>query len=155
MPPERPRLPMFFYGTLQRGQRNHDAFCAGALGVQPATVPGRLYELPAGYPALVVPDQHVLATGTSDPLQDARTAHLPLSVTPAAGPTVAGELYAFDDPEARLPALDRLEGFHPEGAPSEYHRVLLRVVTLAGDACAWTYIQTTAAGTPLPAGRWP
>jgi len=36
------------------------------------------------------------------------------------------ELLTFDDPEDRLPAIDRLEGFHP-GGPCLYRRVLVPV----------------------------
>ncbi|MCA1848734.1 MAG: gamma-glutamylcyclotransferase, partial [Actinobacteria bacterium] len=62
---------MFFYGTLKRGHANHDLFCRGYLRVEEATVRGRLYDLPSGYPALVVPEEDVHATGTADPLEDA------------------------------------------------------------------------------------
>jgi hypothetical protein len=39
---------------------------------------------------------------------------------------VYGELLSFDDPEHRLPAIDRLEGFHPGGS-SLYRRVLVPI----------------------------
>lgn len=147
---------MFFYGTLKTGQRNHDAFCTGALSIQPATVPGRLYALSAGYPALIVPEAYALATGTADPVEDALTAHVPRSAVPAAGPTVAGELYAFDDPGRRLPALDLLEGFDPNDPSGEYRRILIPVTTPNNRTLpAWAYVQTTASGRPIPAERWP
>ena len=47
---------MFFYGTLKRGHANHDLYCRGYLHALEATVRGRLYHLPSGYPALVVPE---------------------------------------------------------------------------------------------------
>ena len=37
---------------------------------------------------------------------------------------VYGELLTFDDPDSRLPAIDRFEGFRP-GASSHYLRVLV------------------------------
>ena len=58
-------LSMFFYGTLKRGQSNHDRFCRAALRVEPATTLGRLYELPFGFPGLRVYGRDVRAVGTS------------------------------------------------------------------------------------------
>ncbi len=54
---------------------------------------------------------------------------------------VAGELITLDDAFARLPTLDRLEGFRPAGK-SLYRRVLLpvRVQEMVGVAPAWTYV---------------
>ena len=45
-------LPLFVYGTLLAGQPQ--AALLGALRRRPAQVRGRLFQLPAGYPALVV-----------------------------------------------------------------------------------------------------
>ena len=60
-------LTMFFYGTLKRGERNHDRYCGGALRVEEGAVRGELYELPFfGYPALVVPEESIRALGTGD-----------------------------------------------------------------------------------------
>jgi hypothetical protein len=78
----------------------------------------------------VVPKEDIRAVGTADPIHDAsekqrlgRTgAHRP------DGAVVFGELFTFDDPEERLPALDRLEGFNP-GRPSLYQRVLIPIET--------------------------
>ena len=115
------RLTLFSYGTLKRRHANHDPFCRGYSHVEEATARGRLYDLPAGYPALVVPKEDIRAVGTADPIHDAsekqrlgRTgAHRP------DGALVFGKLFTFDDPEERLPALDRLEGFNP-GRPCLY-----------------------------------
>lgn len=38
------------------------------------------------------------------------------SVTAGDWGRVYGELLTFDDPESRLPAIDRLEGFRPGGS---------------------------------------
>lgn len=150
-------LLMFFYGTLMRGGRNHNTHCAGGTEVSPATVRGLLYALPAGYPALVVPNNTVRATGTTNPARDTAKAHrLATNEPPRPEESlVFGELYAFDDPEERLPALDRLESFLPDDPTSEYRRVLLPASTEKGPThLAWTYVVDTALGKLLPEGRW-
>jgi len=125
-------IAVFVYGTLKRGQPNHDRFCAHAIDIQPATVVGRLYHLRAGFPALEIPEEAILAVGTPDPLADARTqahwqARLRDGIPPP--PTTAdvswpdhlvppddtwqrvhGELITFPDATRDLPPLDRLEG---------------------------------------------
>lgn len=136
-----------------------------------AVVRGRLYELPSGIPVLEVPEADVLAHGTADPLADVAT-QVRLAAEFAAraarpdpgengapggrwGP-VYGELLTFDDPETRLPAIDRLEGFLPDG-PSLYSRVLIPVKLDGAAFPAGLY-----AGQPshsdrrlLPFGSWP
>ena len=52
---------------------------------------------------------------------------------------VYGELLTFDDPEVRLPAIDRLEGFRP-GGPSLYRRVLVPVWVNKGLLLAWLFV---------------
>jgi len=148
---------MFFYGTLKRGHANHDLYCRGYLRVERATVRGRLYDLPSGYPALVVPEEDVRAFGTADPTRDAseqrQLAHE--KVHRPAGTLVSGELLTFDDPEERLPALDRLEAYDPAG-PSHYRRVLIPAETSGGDGVlAWAYVIAGASGTYLRGGSWP
>ena len=56
---------------LKRSHANHELFCSGYLNVEEATVRGRLYDLPSGYPALVVPKENIQAMGTADPIRDA------------------------------------------------------------------------------------
>ncbi len=157
---DKPALLMFFYGTLKRGHANHGLFCRGALLVEEATVRGKLYDLPFGYPALIVPEEDVFAVGTAAPLRDAaeqrRLERERGEARPASGPRVFGELFAFNDPEARFPALDRLEGFDPEDGSSPYRRVLLPVETTSRDSVlAWAYVVEAASGVHLPEGRWP
>jgi len=153
-------LMLFVYGTLKRGLWNHDRFCRGVLDVQEAMVRGRLYEMPSGIPVLQVPEVDILAHGTADPLADVATclradthrqaqarlsdrAALSLEVTENATPgdwgPVYGELLTFDDPESRLPAIDRLEGFHPGGS-SLYRRVLVPIHARESIVVAWLYI---------------
>jgi gamma-glutamylcyclotransferase (GGCT)/AIG2-like uncharacterized protein YtfP len=151
-------LVMFFYGTLKRGERNHERFCGGALRVEEGTVRGQVYDLPFGYPALVVPRESIHAYGTGDFARDVEE-QWRLGRGPAPlmeGPRVFGEIFAFDDPESRLPALDRLEGFDPTDASSHYRRVLLPIQTTEGSVLlAWAYVVEKSSGSRLPGGRWP
>ena len=122
-----------------------------------ATVRGRLYDLSYGFPALVVPEEDVLTTGTTNYLADAEEQqHVVLdSRAPSTRwDTVYGELMTFDDPENRLPALDTLEGYVPseEGL---YERVLVPVEIAGELALAWTYRGTGITGVYLPGGSWP
>ena len=151
-------VTLFFYGTLKRGHANHDRYCQGALRVQEATLRGELYDLPFGFPALVVPEEVVYATGSADPIHDALEQQRlnATGVRRPDGPRVYGELFTFDDPEARLPALDRLEGFDPEGGPNLYRRVLVPVETTEhAYFAAWVYAVEKPSGMYLPGGRWP
>src|SRR5918998_1156558 len=153
-----PRLVMFFYSTLKRGERNHERFCGGGLSVEEGAVRGDVYDLPFGYPALVVPGGSIHAFGTGDFARDAeqqrRLDHGPVPLLK--GPRVFGEIFSFDDPESRLPALDRLEGFDPADASSHYRRVLLPVETNEGSVLlAWAYVVEESAGRHLPRGKWP
>jgi len=145
-------LRIFVYGTLKRGCWNHDRFCRGVLDVQEAVVRGCLYELPSGIPVLQVPEKDILARGTADPLADVATQArfaeylasildpVPESATAGDCDPVYGELLTFDDPETRLPAIDRLEGFHP-GGPSLYRRVLVPVCIAHGMVLpVWVYV---------------
>lgn len=164
-------LRLFVYGTLKRGFWNHDRFCRGVLTVEDAVVRGRLFETSSGIPVLQVPEEDILAVGTTNPLADVATqAHvtacvsnpeptpdrLPKKGTGAPWGPVYGELLAFDDPETRLPAIDRLEGFHP-GGPCLYRRALVPVQVNGADLPAWLYVgEDPISGmlTPLGGSRW-
>ncbi len=154
------RLNLFVYGSLKRGQSYHERFCRGLISAEEATVRGRLYELPSGFPALVVPEADVQATGTTDYLVDAEIGHQKEKAEPPERPsswdTVQGELLAFDDPEERLPMLDELEGFRP-GEKSLYERVLIPVTLPKTGVTvpAWAYVVQSASGIYLPGGHWP
>jgi len=162
-------LRLFVYGTLKRGFWNHDRFCRGVLDIREAVVRGRLYEMQSGIPVLQVPDGDVLAHGTPDVSADVATqarlseqlASYPepalQSATAGDRGRVYGELLTFDDPENRLPAIDRLEGFRPGGS-SLYRRVLAPVCIEHGMALpAWVYVGPTVWKDMsfLPLGRWP
>lgn len=145
------KTTLFVYGTLKRGFWNHDRFCRGVLNIREAEVRGRLYEMHSGIPVLQVPDGDVLAHGTSDVWADVATqGRLSEQVVSSPEPAlqsattgdwgrVYGELLTFDDPETRLPAIDRLEGFRP-GEPSLYRRVLVPVRTNEAELPAWLYV---------------
>ena len=152
-------LTMFAYGTLKRGERNHERYCSGALRVEEGAVRGELYDLPIfGYPELIVPEDSVRAFGTDDHAGDAELQErLVLRRAPALdGPRVFGDILFFDDPESRLPAIDRLEGFDSAVASSHYRRVLLPVEPDEGGALlAWAYVVREPSGTYLPDGWWP
>jgi gamma-glutamylcyclotransferase (GGCT)/AIG2-like uncharacterized protein YtfP len=112
---------MFFYGTLKRGQSNHDRFCQEALRVEPpaATTLSHLYELPfrVSRPLRLWSRR---AVGTTDYLADAEKQReappAPLASAPAwdlVHDLVHSELLTFEDPERRLRAFDALEGYPP------------------------------------------
>jgi len=111
------------------------------VAVEDAIVHGRLFETTSGIPVLLLLEEDILAVGTTDPLADVATkAHVTARMlNPEPSPNrplknangapwapVHWELLAFDDPENRLPAIDRLEGFHPIGQ-SLYSRFLVPV----------------------------
>ena len=157
---EPPRLTLFVYGTLKRGHSNHGRFCRGVLDVTEATARGRLYELPFGFPALVVPKEDVRAEGTSDYPTDAwESGPSPGLCIPKAHPgwdVIHGEILTFGDPEERLPSMDGLEGYTP-GEPSVYRRILIPTAPSGAERAvlAWAYAVGTASGVHLPGGRWP
>jgi gamma-glutamylcyclotransferase (GGCT)/AIG2-like uncharacterized protein YtfP len=132
-----------------RGGRYHQRFCRGVRSVEPATVRGRIYVLPEGYPVLTVPAASILARGSVDPLTDVATQANAFAQGLTAPrdehgdcDDVRGEILVFDDPEQRLPRIDELEGFRPTGA-SLYARVLL-TVRRERDArlvTAWAYVE--------------
>ena len=144
---------------MKHGECNHDRFCRGANTVREASGRGRLYDLPFGFPALVVPEEDVYAVGTTDYLADAG---LTRSVPAGAQKNlpdwdvVHGELLVFSDVEKRLPKIDGLEGFVP-GKEGLYTRVLVPV-TLADDGetvLAWAYCREEGCGVRVRGGSWP
>lgn len=159
-------LKFFVYGTLKRGYGNHNRYCRGALDIRNAQVRGRLYDGP-GFPVLEVPAEDLLAGGTADPLADVATQGRldcrmrrdPKAIQEAAAGgwgIVYGELLSFDDPESRLPAIDRLEGFRPD-RPSLYRRVLVPARVGGIRALAWVYTLESMdiKHRRIPSGRWP
>ena len=164
-------LRLFVYGTLKRGFWNHDRFCRGVLTVEDAVVRGRLFETPSGIPVLQVPEEDILAVGTTNPLADVATQALVAArmrdpeptpdrllknATGAPWAPVYGELLTFDDPETRLPSIDRLEGFH-HGNPCLYRRVLVPVRASGTRLPVWLYAmgdRWTGSFKELTGGIW-
>ncbi len=137
-------LRLFVYGTLKKGFWNFDRFCTRAISIEPATTWGRLYHLPAGFPALEVPEDSILATGTADPLADTRTQNtieLPgnaMKQPEGDWDLVLGEMMTFANPGFDLPPIDRLEAFDPNGR-CVYTRVLVAVETNDLIRPVWLY----------------
>lgn len=161
-------IALFVYGTLKRGYSNHEDYCRGVLAVEDALVRGCLYIRPDRIPFLEVPEENVLATGTADPAADAATqervagdigsrrlTEFPPGPRTSGRGVVHGELLVFDDPETRLPAIDRLEGYRP-GGRSLYRRVLVPVRVKDSFTVAWTYaVETKPLNWPkLKSDRW-
>ena len=81
---------------------------------------------------------------------------LPEGAKQGAWGAVYGELLTFDDPESRLHAIDRLEGFRPGGS-SLYRRVLVPAAVNGSQELAWVYTAEVT-GTKrrrIVAGHWP
>ena len=160
-------LQVFVYGTLKQGLSNHSPLCDSATSIVPARVWGRLYDLPAGYPAVVIPDEAIFALGTANPTADAlaqnktdvpEVACSPGSSCPAGDwDEIWGELVTFPCPEDALPGLDLLEEFMPHRPyDSLYQRVLVPATTATGVRPTWIYTMGDPAdGTRLHAGVWP
>jgi gamma-glutamylcyclotransferase (GGCT)/AIG2-like uncharacterized protein YtfP len=160
-------LKLFVYGTLKRGFWNYDRFCSGVLDVEEAVVQGHLFEMPSGIPILRVPEEIILAHGSTDPLADTASqaryatrmvapARLPENAPGAPPAPVYGELLTFDNPVRCLPSIDRLEGFQP-GHTSLYRRVLVPVRTNRETLPAWLYVgdESSVRGfRQLSTGRW-
>ena len=136
-------ISIFAYGTLKAGFANHDRFCRNAIDIRPAATWGHLYDL-GPYPALEIPESHILAYGTADPLADAQTqARLNATTHTFSRPIgdwdlIQGELITFPNPARDLPPNDQLEGFRV-GGPCLYHRVIVGVWQDAKHCLAWVY----------------
>lgn len=112
---------LFVYGTLREGGSNHGWLMrTHPEGLTRAWVPGRLFQLPAGYPALVPGPE-------------------PLKPPPGPG-WVRGDFVGYEDAldlESALSDLDPLEGVE-EGL---FSREILPVVLDGGHRYhAWTYM---------------
>lgn len=95
---------LFVYGTLMSGFENHRRYLEGhVLSRERATLPGELYHLRYGYPAL--------APGNA---------------------SVTGELLLVKDLPSLLPLLDDLEDYHGPGQDNLYERVEVEATTVMG-----------------------
>ena len=122
------RLPFFVYGTLLRGEVNHDLFLRGRTGAEePARLNGAvLYDGP-GYPYAVE----------------------------ERGGVVYGELVTAlpEEYEELLLALDRLEEYAPGDPRNLYERFEREVIRDGGDTAvrAWVYVAAPAVAARLRA----
>lgn len=124
---------VFVYGTLQTGLANYGVVAPYVQRCRPAFVRGRLYHLPRGYPALVLPG----------------------------GDRVCGQCLQLRPAGEALAALDALEEFYGPGQRrNEYERVR-GTVWYDGGGCGeaffycWPPGQALEAGAVyLPAGDW-
>lgn len=141
---------LFVYGTLKRGYWNHEAYCSEAVSIQEATVRGRLYEFASGIPVLKVPGRDVIAHGSADIAGDVSLQQRLIADAPeytesdhAVWRQISGELITLPSPVVTVPPIDRLEGFHPDGA-SLYIRVLVPV-KLSDEriTAAWCYVSSS------------
>jgi gamma-glutamylcyclotransferase (GGCT)/AIG2-like uncharacterized protein YtfP len=162
------RLRLFVYGTLKRGFGNHRKLCQGVRSVEEAEIRGKLYALPVGYPALVIPRANILSIGTADAAADVTTqyrlqaepdgASRNTAGSPSGWDRVRGEILTFDDAPRRLPKFDRLENFRPK-RHSSYLRALAQVFPQRSHApvVSWVYVMSDPGprATRLRSGRWP
>jgi len=166
MSPAPATLRLFVYGTLKQGQSNHLRYFGPTAKAIPSAVRGRLYQLPQGYPILIVPVADVLAIGTANYAADlalqqaisepAIAADTALEATDA-WPLVQGEIIEFTDAHQRLPRIDTLEGFDASTGQGLYQRVLIWTVQ-EPRAAVWTYVAPEGAPPPgaIPWGlTWP
>ena len=145
------------YGTLKRGERNHEHFCGGALRVKEGAVRGDLFDVhwvilrwsfrksPSALsgPAIIEGTRRKQQRlGQQAPLLE--------------GPRVFGEIFAFDDAESRLPDLDRLEALIPPMPPATTGESCCPSrQTRAWAFLAWAYAVDRIFGNAPAGGRWP
>ncbi|WP_088242752.1 gamma-glutamylcyclotransferase family protein [Calothrix rhizosoleniae] len=111
------QLQVFVYGTLKPGEAYHQQYCANKLvSAQQAIAYGKLFSLPAGYPAMTVGDN-----------------------------LVYGYLLEFSDANV-LSDLDILEGYHPSRQKNNnlYNQEQVEIFDLQRkkQAEAWIYLMT-------------
>ncbi len=122
----------FVYGTLMRGEANHQVAARhGLASVRAGRVRGALFDTGGGYPAM----------------------------RPAADDSwVMGEVLVPQDFDAALRAMDELEGYAGEGADGNlYERRLIEVDLEGGERCvAWTYVyaQDLPPQARIASGSW-
>lgn len=140
----------------------HDQLCRGVRSVIPARLWGRLYELPTGCPALLVPPAARLGEATMAPESDhvrlTATQHLPNSeYSRESWRPVIGQLITLADYRNAWPTLDAWEDAAPD-RPLLFRRVIVRIERDNGvPITAWTYIvpQLPEGSRELVTGVWP
>jgi gamma-glutamylcyclotransferase (GGCT)/AIG2-like uncharacterized protein YtfP len=127
LPPMAAAGRVFVYGTLMPGEPRWPALAPYAVGWEPVTAPGWLWDTGRGYPALRFDGGH----------------------GGGGGGAVPGVLVTLD-PDRLAEALDILDAIEDEGRL--YRRV--EVVTSGGPAYAYEWLGPTEGLDPLAAG-WP
>jgi gamma-glutamylcyclotransferase (GGCT)/AIG2-like uncharacterized protein YtfP len=115
LPTTEPRLPLFAFGTLRRGEANHRLLENRFDRCLPATLPGFCRTI---------------------------ASHGFLVVIVAAGETVEGELFFLRDEtyDESLRRCDELEDISPGETSGPYYRRVRRIVTTSeGPHAAWVY----------------
>ncbi|MBW4687224.1 MAG: gamma-glutamylcyclotransferase [Komarekiella atlantica HA4396-MV6] len=125
---------VFVYGTLKPGEANYKRYCAGkVVDARLAMLPGKLFALPMGYPAMTRGDSQVY-----------------------------GYLLSFTNPGI-LKQLDVLEDYQPSRQMSKnlYNRQFMEVYEPKGVCLgdAWVYLMSPEqicqfGGVPQPDGWW-
>lgn len=153
---------LFAYGTLKQGSPMHNQLCRGVRSVIPARLWGRLYELPSGCPALLVPPAAVLAEASLDPDADqvrlGAAQHAPSAAFSHEGwRPVTGHLITLADYRTVWSTLDAWEDALP-AQPQLFRRVIVRIERANGvPITAWTYHvpQLPEGSRELVTGEWP
>jgi gamma-glutamylcyclotransferase (GGCT)/AIG2-like uncharacterized protein YtfP len=129
---------VFVYGTLKPAELNrpdaneYQRSCLSQLiNAEPAIASGHLYDLPEGYPAMVLGNA-----------------------------LVHGFLLSFLD-DTILPILDKYEGYEANSLNNDYDRISVEIFNAKQESLgfAWTYVMTREAvdhaqGVPIPNGIW-
>ena len=153
---------LFAYGTLKQGSPVHDQLCRGVRSVLSARLWGRLYELPSGCPALLVPPEARLGDATPDAEADhvrlGASQHIPIAAFSREGwRPVVGQLITLADYRTVWPVLDAWEDAMPD-SPVLFRRAIVRIERANGvPITAWTYIvpQLPEGSRELVTGEWP
>lgn len=124
---------IFVYGTLLRGEVN-SGFLSG-LTVTPAKAIGRIYRMPAGYPAMAITSTHISPNNQGTEW-------------------VSGELVELKD-DKRLTFLDNLEGVNR----GLYTRKKIKVSVASRTYEAWAWVMPTeqikrSKGRLIKGGQW-
>lgn len=159
---------VFVYGTLMKGQRNHDWHCRDALSVTKACALGELYDL-GPFPAVrLLDDQKEPDRGCRDLAADVQLEarfsqsldgpdlELYLGRPIQEGELVHGEVLELDGLDA-LAGIDRLEGVNYQTGAGLYERALVPVQLESGKIVgAWIYHMRDARtrGRRIKAGYW-
>lgn len=125
------RLPVFVYGTLRAGERNHRLLAGRTRSWEPADLPGALLFHGPGYPFAVT--------------------------DPTGRGVVRGELVHVREPDYDqvLSDLDLLESYVPGDPRNLYERVRRTVTRERGATEAWVYLAGPTLVADLLASGWP